>query len=229
MKSYNEFCSLARALDVIGDRWTMLVVRELLISPSRYSDLQKSLPGIATNLLAQRLRTLEEDGVVTYRDEPPPISARVYTLTDWGRSLRGPLVEIARWASPLMAAEAGDQQARGRWLVFAVMALYPDPADLAGNPDLPTITARIDADGDSILLIADATGIHATTAHSDAAAEIVVDGTSDQVFRTLSDAHTSLPRARITGPANAVRRFTQLSSLALTHSQRLGREMPRRS
>ncbi|MGV8875147.1 MAG: winged helix-turn-helix transcriptional regulator [Rhodococcus sp. (in: high G+C Gram-positive bacteria)] len=221
MKSYNEFCSLSRALDVIGDRWTMLIVRELLISPSRYSDLQRSLPGIATNLLAQRLRTLEDDGVVTYREEPAPISARVYSLTDWGRRLRGPLVEIARWAAPLMAAEAGEEHTRGRWLVFAIMALYPDPTALADREDVPKVTARIDADGDSILLVADSTGIHASTAHPDTPADVVIEGTSDQVFRTLSAETTTLPRAQITGTEDAVRRLSILNGLAYTHGLNL--------
>lgn len=100
MKSYGEYCALSRALDVIGDRWTMLVVRELLIAPSRYSDLHKALPGIATNLLAQRLRTLEEAGVVTSEEQPAPVSARVYSLTDWGRGLQTVLVDLARWGVP---------------------------------------------------------------------------------------------------------------------------------
>lgn len=221
MKSYNEFCSLSRALDVIGDRWTMLVVRELLISPSRYSDLQRSLPGIASNLLAQRLRSLEDDGVLTCRDEPAPVSARVYSLTEWGHRLRGPLVEIARWAVPLMAAEAGEEHTRGRWLVFAIMALYPSRAELEHAKGLPTITARIDADGDSILLVADSTGIHATTAHPDAAADVVIEGTSDQVFRTLSAEKTALPRARVTGTDDAVRQLSMLNGFAYTHGLNL--------
>ena len=140
MKSYGEFCSLSRALDVVGDRWTMLVVRELLVGPSRYSDLHKALPGIATNLLASRLRALEEAGVVAATDAPAPVSARVYSLTEWGRGLQRPLVELARWGVPLMSAGTGEDHSRGRWLVFAIMALFPEPAATQEDSGVPAVT-----------------------------------------------------------------------------------------
>ncbi|MDF2469973.1 winged helix-turn-helix transcriptional regulator [Rhodococcus erythropolis] len=215
MKTYGEFCALARALDVIGDRWTMLVVRELLVGPSRYSDLNKALPGIATNLLAARLRTLEEAGVVTATDAPAPVSARVYSLTEWGQGLQRSLVELARWGVPLMSTGAGEDHSRGRWLVFAVMALYPEPDAAQQVTGFPTVTVRIDADGDSVLLVSDTAGVRASVASAHEPAEVIVEGTSEKVFRTLSggggDSH-----AEIKGDADAIRRLSMLTSLALT-------------
>src|ERR1700683_3283054 len=92
VKSYGQYCAIARGLDIVGDRWTLLIVRELLTGPRRYGDLQEGLAGIATNLLADRLRHLEQRGVVD-RD-----SRGTYKLTKWGQGLAGPIYALARWA-----------------------------------------------------------------------------------------------------------------------------------
>jgi len=96
-KSYNQNCPIARGLDVLGDRWTLLILRELLGGPRRYSDLRAELPGIATNLLAQRLRELEDAGIVDRAELPPPVARTVYTLSDvgWGRVL--PVLQTIAW------------------------------------------------------------------------------------------------------------------------------------
>ena len=83
-RSYNQPCPIANGLDVLGERWTLLIVRELVGGPSRYSDLRAQLPGIATNLLAQRLGELEQAGVIERSELPPPIARTVYTLSDDG-------------------------------------------------------------------------------------------------------------------------------------------------
>lgn len=211
MKSYGEFCALSRALDVVGDRWTMLVVRELLIAPSRYTDLHKALPGIATNLLAQRLRTLEEAGVITSEEQPAPVSAQVYMLTDWGRGLHTVLVDLARWGVPLLAPGIGDDHSQGRWLVFAIMALFPERADY------PSLTVRIITDGDELLLTAGTDGIKTSLANPGASADVTIEGTSDEVFRALSGELTDKPTAPVSGDDLALQRFSQLTSLAYTH------------
>jgi DNA-binding HxlR family transcriptional regulator len=90
MRSYNQYCSMARTLDVVGDRWTLLIVRELLTQgPCRFSDLHRGLPGIASNLLAQRLRKMEAAALITRHDEPPPVAATLISLTDRGQDLCG--------------------------------------------------------------------------------------------------------------------------------------------
>jgi len=88
VRSYKQYCALAKALDVIGDRWTLLIVRELLIRGfCRYTDLRNGLPGIATNLLADRLRELEQAGIVCREDAPPPIATTLFHLTGRGKEL----------------------------------------------------------------------------------------------------------------------------------------------
>src|SRR5271155_445348 len=103
MRSYGQYCSVAKALDVVGERWTLLIVRELLLRGDlRYTDLRQGLPGIATNLLADRLRELERLGVVEREEAPPPIAATVYRLTSHGQRLGPVLLELGRWGSGLL-------------------------------------------------------------------------------------------------------------------------------
>src|SRR5256885_510160 len=95
MRSYNQFCAVAKSLDVVGERWTLLIVRELLLrGPSRYTDLRNGLPGIATNLLADRLQELERAGVVAREDAPPPIATTLFSLTSRGRGLASVVREL---------------------------------------------------------------------------------------------------------------------------------------
>ena len=108
-KSYRQFCGVARALDRLGERWTLLIVRNLLLGPRRYSDLVSELPGITTNLLAKRLRELEDAKVVEKQLLPAPLSVSVYRLTDAGRALEPVIMELGRWGSRFMTApQRGD-------------------------------------------------------------------------------------------------------------------------
>src|SRR3989442_1571566 len=103
MRSYGQYCALAKALDLVGERWTLLIVRELLINgPSRYTDLRRGLPGIATNLLAQRLHELEKSGLVAGVEAPPPVATSLIELTPRGRELEPILLQLGRWGAPLM-------------------------------------------------------------------------------------------------------------------------------
>src|SRR5216117_1868167 len=99
-RSYNQFCPLARTLDIIGERWTLLIVRELAIGPRRFKDLIDDLPGIGTNLLAARLKELERHGILGRRTLPPPAGSKVYELTERGRSLFAALIPLAQWGLP---------------------------------------------------------------------------------------------------------------------------------
>src|SRR3954454_16334730 len=106
MRSYGQYCALARALDLVGDRWTLLIARELYLrGPSRYTDLRNGLPGIATNLLADRLRALERAGVIAREDAPPPVATALFQLTPRGEQLRPVLEGLIRWGIPLMAEQ----------------------------------------------------------------------------------------------------------------------------
>lgn len=148
MRSYGQYCALAKALDVIGDRWSLLIVRELLVAGScRYTDLRKGLPGIATNLLADRLRELEDAVIVSRESAPPPIAATLFRLTPRGRELEPALRELGRWGAPLLQrCEDGDVFCT-HWLGLPVRHLLTDRA-----PDQPPIAIELRT-GDAPLVV----------------------------------------------------------------------------
>ncbi|MEU5264525.1 winged helix-turn-helix transcriptional regulator [Amycolatopsis sp. NPDC021455] len=98
-RSYGDACTIARALDVVGERWALLVVRELLLGPQRFSDVRRALPGASSNLVTDRLRELEGHGVVARRKLPPPAASTVYELTEWGRELEPVVLALGAWGS----------------------------------------------------------------------------------------------------------------------------------
>lgn len=125
MKHYDQYCPIARSLDVVGERWTLLVVRELMYGPKRYTDLAAELPGIGTNILAARLKELESAGLVEKRKLPPPFASTVYELTGAGRALRPVLHELARFGARLLGPPPPDALQDG-WLLEALdLALAP--------------------------------------------------------------------------------------------------------
>jgi len=122
-KDYGQYCGLARALDVVGDRWNLLIVRQLLIGPARFGELREGLPGIATNLLTDRLRDLESAGVVDRRLSDGA-NAITYALTDWGAQLREPIYAMIRWSPPLMIRGPEGDSFRADGLLLALPALF---------------------------------------------------------------------------------------------------------
>lgn len=157
-RSYGQYCGLSRALDVIGDRWNLLIVRELLAGPARYGRLLDGLPGLATNLLVGRLRDLEAAGIVERRLSGQP-NAVLYALTPWGAGLREPVEALIRWSAPLMARGPEGDVFRAEWLVVALRALLAGktarrPADVGVGVDtggqlvgLRATSAGIEVDG----------------------------------------------------------------------------------
>lgn len=150
-RSYGHYCGLARALDVVGDRWSLLVVRELLPGPMRYGELLSSLNGIATNLLADRLRRLETAGVIERRlGESTGVE---YALTPWGAELREAVEALVRWSKPVMiAGRRADDAFEPRWLAVALPALLNDkssepPLELGIDVSDQVMNLHIDADG----------------------------------------------------------------------------------
>jgi DNA-binding HxlR family transcriptional regulator len=125
-RSYNQLCGIAAALDVIGDRWTTLVLRDLLLGPLRFGDLADGLPGIGTNTLAARLRHLEAAGVVRRTLLELPDRGTAYELTEYGRELEPVLMALGRWGTRSMGRLAPDVAARSRWLVGAMPAFHDD-------------------------------------------------------------------------------------------------------
>lgn len=125
-RSYAQYCAVARGLDVIGERWTLLIVRELAFGPRRYTDLHADLPGISTDVLAARLKELEADGVVERRTFAPAAPVRVYDLTDRGRLLVPVVTALAEWGSPLLAAHQETDAVRHHWYLLPLAAVVRD-------------------------------------------------------------------------------------------------------
>jgi DNA-binding HxlR family transcriptional regulator len=115
-KVYDQYCPMAHALDLVGERWSLLVIRNLMCGPMRYTDLVEALPGIGTNVLASRLRDLEAGGVVVRRTLPPPAASRVYELTDYGRALRPAMRELALWGARSLGPPTRESTLFHGWL-----------------------------------------------------------------------------------------------------------------
>jgi DNA-binding HxlR family transcriptional regulator len=129
-RHYGQACSVAGALDRIGERWSLLIVRELLLGPLRFSDLARAVGGAPTDVLTKRLRDLERDGIVTRRELDPPVSAVAYELTELGRELDPLLLELGRWG--LNFYEAGDvEDLESSWLPNSLRIVLHPPSDAA--------------------------------------------------------------------------------------------------
>lgn len=134
MRSYGQYCSVARALDVIGDRWTLLIIRELLLQgPCRYTDLKNGLPGIATNLLADRIRELEAAGLVRREEAPPPVATTLVALTETGEELEPVVKALGWWGIRFMKDFSAADDFRSQWLTYPV-DFYLRDRDPAGPP-----------------------------------------------------------------------------------------------
>ncbi len=120
-RSYDQYCSAARALDVVGDRWTLLIVRELLAGPRRYTDLHADLPGVSTDVLASRLKDMERDGLTTRRRLPPPGAAYVYELTPRGRQLLPVLQTLGEWGRADLGERRPTDAVRAHWFALPLL------------------------------------------------------------------------------------------------------------
>ncbi len=117
-RSYDQYCSAARALDLVGDRWSLLIVRELLAGPRRYTDLHADLPGVSTDVLASRLKDMERDGISTRRRLPPPGAAYVYELTSRGRELLPVLQALGEWGRAELGERRPTDAVRAHWFAL---------------------------------------------------------------------------------------------------------------
>lgn len=120
-RSYDQYCSAARALDTVGDRWTLLIVRELLAGPRRYTDLHADLPGVSTDVLASRLKDMERDGLTTRRRLPPPGAAYVYELTPRGTALLPVLQALGAWGEAELGERRPTDAVRAHWFALPLL------------------------------------------------------------------------------------------------------------
>jgi DNA-binding HxlR family transcriptional regulator len=206
MRSYGQFCGLAKSLDVIGDRWTLLIVRELLIrGPSRYTDLRSGLPGIPTNLLADRLRELEEAELLRRELSLGPGSVPVYALTPRGEALESVIAALGRWAAPLLGTPAKDDIFLPHWLVLPARLYLVDR-----SPGKPPVQIEV-RDGSERVTIETTRGRVAARVGSAEKPDAVLTGPTPLTWQLLTG-RMSLQDARkaglvIEGKASAVTRF----------------------
>ncbi len=221
MRQYGQFCPLAKALDVVGDRWTLLIVRELSERPCRYTDLRDGLPGIATNLLADRLKSLEAAGVISVEAAPPPIATNLYRLAERGEALLPALHELVLWGAPLLADADETDEVRSRWLVAAAQAMFAG-IDVS---DADPLEVALDIDDEPITLSVEHGQLHAelgTVPHPDV--RIACDGpTASAILRGQLhlDAATRQDRAQINGTRTARARLARLIDAGRVTPQRM--------
>ncbi|KQX53482.1 MULTISPECIES: helix-turn-helix domain-containing protein [unclassified Streptomyces] len=148
-RSYDQHCAAARALDLVGDRWTLLVVRELLAGPRRYTDLHADLPGVSTDMLAGRLKDMEAAELVTRRRLPPPASAYVYELTARGRELLPVLRTLAAWGAPELGEPRPTDAVRAHWYAIPLLGALAElgPGVVQVTLDEGEFHVRVGADG----------------------------------------------------------------------------------
>lgn len=203
MRSYRDICGIARALDVVGERWALLVVRELLFGPKRFADLHRGLPGMSQNVLTQRLRELEESGVLIRGRGLPPSTGLLYELTDRGRQLEPVLLALGRWGSPSPPGPESATELSPDALIVALRTTFDSVTDLNG-------TVQLELPTDAFVLTVHDGQLHAARGHAPADASLSgsVRAIQDLVFddRPLEDA-THNGDVQIDGDAAFLRRF----------------------
>jgi DNA-binding HxlR family transcriptional regulator len=169
------------ALDVIGDRWTLLIVRELLIRGAcRYTDLAAGLPGIASNLLATRLRELEQAAVLRRDEAPPPIATSLFELTERGRALEPAILQLGRWGSPLLAGASRDAPLQPHWMVLPLRLFLVDSDPHGGD-----LQIEIRAGAERIVIEARHGGIDVRLGAANDP-HVVVSGTPEDILQLFS-------------------------------------------
>jgi DNA-binding HxlR family transcriptional regulator len=181
MRTYGQYCSVAKALDVVGDRWTLLIIRELLLrGPCRYTDLKGGLPGIATNLLADRLRHLERAGLIWREEAAPPVATALFHLTDAGKELEPVLNALGVWGIRYMARPNDGDEFRSHWFAFPASFFLHNR-----DPDGPPVTIELrTADRPAVIEVS---GGSVTTRPGTAAdPDLILGGTAPLILATLS-------------------------------------------
>ena len=196
-KSYCQYCPVAHALDLVGERWALLIVRDLMHGPLRYTDLAARLPGIGTNILATRLRDLEAAGVVTKRKLPPPTPVTVYELTESGRGLQRVVAELALWGARSLGPPDTARLEPG-WIQFP-LRIFTE-RDFRGR-----IEFRV---GDEVATVVDDVVFEGSAGDPDAVVEADAEGFYHLLLDGLSDG------VNVTGDAPLLTRWLERSRAA---------------
>lgn len=211
MRSYADACGITRALDVVGERWAIPVVRELIFGPRRYSDLAAALPGVSTNILGSRLKELAAADVVLKRRLPPPAGTTVYALTPWGAQLEPALIALGRWAAHT-PADLEQQAFSASSFALSLRTTFNPTAATGVTLDLNLVMgtevfeARID-DGDFTIGRAETTDAHLRLHAGPKELAALVYQRLDPAEELRSGA------VRIEGPLESVKTFTRCFTL----------------
>jgi DNA-binding HxlR family transcriptional regulator len=210
-KRYAQYCPVAHALELVGERWALLVVRELLGGPKRYTDLAAGLPGIGTNILAGRLRDLETAGVIQKRRLPPPAAANVYELTAYGEELREPLYALGRWGARSLGPPGPDDALAPGWLINAVRATCKDWAGRAKG------TYELHVGEDEVVNVSFEDGVPVAERGTSESPRAVIETDPATLFCIASreaslDESITAGEVRISGDKAAAKRFLSLFS-----------------
>jgi len=217
MKRYGEACAIARALDVVGERWSLLLVRELILGPRRYRDLATGLPGIPSNVLAARLKDLQCAGVITQRTLPAPTDVTVYELTGAGRALQPALKELLDWGLRYGPEPSSDDTAQPGWALLAAagrptalpgrqtceLRVGPESFYLSSDAGKLTVRRGPAPDGDVVVTMS-ADTLYSLVAGQTTVTDAVRHSTVDGDTRIARRAMEPLAAAVLAGPAPAL-------------------------
>ena len=208
-RCYHHYCPVAHSLDLVGERWALLVVRELLNGPKRYTDLLDGLSGIGTNILAARLRDLEQAGVVRRTKLPPPAASTVYELTEYGLELREVVYALGRWGARSLGPPAPEEALAAGWLLNALPATF-DERSAGGVTVLYELRA-----GDEIATVQIADGALAVAPGPADTPDAVIRTDAATLFRLVSrelDVPEAVAEGRVEveGDADALETFVSL-------------------
>jgi DNA-binding HxlR family transcriptional regulator len=213
MRKFDQYCPVAHALSLVGERWSLLIVRELLHGPKRYTDLSHGLPGIGTNILAARLKELESGGIVAKRTLPPPAASTVYELTEYGHGLKEALYALARWGARTIGPPGPDDELYPEWGLNALPALF-DHEHARGLTETYTLVV----DGDAFTARVVNGELEASAGIADDA-DVVVEMDMETFFGLASgelaaDTAVEAGRAHVQGSHEALERCFRVLSFA---------------
>jgi DNA-binding HxlR family transcriptional regulator len=218
-RTYGQFCAAAKALDVLGERWPLLVVRELLLGPCRFTDLLAALPGLGTSLLASRLKQLEAAGVIRREQLPPPAGSWVYQITDAGLGVGLVVKALADWGAQLLETPDPEEAFRAEWLALHLAVSAPAEA-VAGVRE----TYQVHIDDEELHIVLTGAGVQARSGPAPGAPDLVIR-TGQAAFIELSLGRTGLAdlvaarRAEVTGDPGTVARAARLFACSSSEVQ----------
>ncbi|HEX7807707.1 MAG TPA: winged helix-turn-helix transcriptional regulator [Thermoanaerobaculia bacterium] len=210
-KTYDQYCAVAKALDLVGARWTLLIVRELTSGPKRYSDLLGGVPGIATDVLAARLKKLEDASIIARRTLPPPAASVVYELTEAGRELTPVLRELAKWGLQFLGKRKGESF-HIDWLSHWLHVMFR--ADRAIDT---TLVLQFESGGEAMHARIENGEMHTASGPADAA-DVIIAGDMSTLAqaahdRAASDDAIAKGRMKVTGKKQDVKKVLEILGL----------------